>query len=130
MLLFVYGTLRRGADNHGQLGGARWLGTARTRAAYELVDMGGYPALLEGGCTAVLGELYDVGNRLCRELDAFEEVPSLYERKTVELDAEGQRLCRCHGSLFADVYVMRRELALKAPRLTGGNWLEHNGHFC
>jgi gamma-glutamylaminecyclotransferase len=123
MLLFVYGTLRRGADNHDQLRGARLLGSARTRAAYELVDMGGYPALLEAGRTAVVGELYEVEETLRRKLDAFEEVPTLYVRKHVSLDAASERLCRQHGSSLAEAYVMRRAQAASAPRLEDGNWL-------
>ena len=51
MLLFVYGTLRRGEPNHRELGEARFLGRARTAPVYELVDLGSFPGLLEGGST-------------------------------------------------------------------------------
>jgi hypothetical protein len=57
MLLFVYGTLRRDAANHRELRDATFIGRARTQPKYELVDMGGYPALLEGGADAVVGEV-------------------------------------------------------------------------
>jgi len=123
MLLFVYGTLRRGADNHAQLGGSRMLGRASTAAAYELVDMGGYPALLEAGRVSVVGELYEVGSTLGRQLDAFEEVPSLYVRKAVALDLASRRLCRARGFPFAEAYVMARTLASQAPRIRSGDWL-------
>ncbi|HEX4351864.1 MAG TPA: gamma-glutamylcyclotransferase family protein, partial [Polyangiales bacterium] len=77
MLLFVYGTLRRDAANHHEMGDARFIGRARTAPRYELVDMGGYPAMLEGGRTSIVGELYEVDDALLRQLDAFEEVPEL-----------------------------------------------------
>ena len=111
MLLFVYGTLRRGEDNHAQLGRAAYRGEARTRPCYELVDMGGYPALLEAGADAVRGELYEVPESLVPHLDAFEEVPMLYERKRIAL-ADAQVLG----------YVMRREVAGSAPRIPSGDW--------
>lgn len=111
MLLFVYGTLRQGQKNHAELRGARFVREAVTAPSYELVDMGGYPGLLEGGSTAVRGELYEVEERHWPHLDAFEDVPSLYERKPVTVrgaDALG--------------YVMRRETAHAAPQIPGGDW--------
>lgn len=112
MLLFVYGTLRRGAANHHELGDAVYVRQAVTAARYELVDMGGYPALLDRGQTAVVGELYEVGAAQLAQLDAFEDVPTLYERQTVQIDG-----------MAVAAYVMRPELAAHAPRLPGGDWL-------
>ena len=123
MLLFVYGTLRRGGGNHDKLAGARYVSSARTVAGYELVDMGGYPAVLEQGNDAIAGELYEVDDVLSRALDAFEEVPSLYERKRVRLDPINQQSRRDCLYPYADAYVMTRERAGGAPRLEGGDWL-------
>lgn len=121
MLLFIYGTLRRGEPNHPKLGDARFVGEARTQPRYELVDFGGFPALLEHGRTSVIGELYEVcAERIC-ELDAFEDVPALYERKLVELDAAfGDRAA--HGRDHALAYVMRRDTAQRAPQIACGDW--------
>jgi gamma-glutamylcyclotransferase (GGCT)/AIG2-like uncharacterized protein YtfP len=58
--LFVYGTLRRGEANHHRLAQATFLGEARTRPEFRLVDLGRFPGLLPGGSTAVVGEVYDV----------------------------------------------------------------------
>jgi gamma-glutamylcyclotransferase (GGCT)/AIG2-like uncharacterized protein YtfP len=111
MLIFVYGTLRRGEHNHPQLGPAQYLGEAWTAPSYELVDMGHYPALLEAGHDAIRGELYDVPESWLRNLDAFEEVPMLYERKPIAL-----------ADAHALGYVMRREVAGPAPRISSGDW--------
>jgi gamma-glutamylcyclotransferase (GGCT)/AIG2-like uncharacterized protein YtfP len=111
MLIFVYGTLRRGEHNHVQLGPARFVGEAWTTPHYELVDMGDYPALLETGADAVRGELYDVPESWLSHLDAFEDVPTLYERKLITLN-QAQALG----------YVMRREVAGAAPRIPSGDW--------
>jgi gamma-glutamylcyclotransferase (GGCT)/AIG2-like uncharacterized protein YtfP len=98
MLIFVYGTLRRGQPNHAQLQGARFVGRAHTEQRYEVVDVHGYPALLEDGSVSVSGELYEVDDALLRRLDAFEEVPEVYERKSVSLT----------GNQHAQAYTMRR----------------------
>jgi gamma-glutamylcyclotransferase (GGCT)/AIG2-like uncharacterized protein YtfP len=111
VLLFVYGTLRRGEPNHAQLARARFCGIARTEPRYDLVDLGGYPALIEPGETSVIGELYEVDAVQLEQLDVFEEVPFLYERKAVALVGEP-----------ALAYVMPRERVADAPRIASGDW--------
>ncbi len=111
MLLFVYGTLRRGEPSHSLLAGARFVGTAQTEPRYELVDLGEYPALVEGGDTAVVGELYDVNHEMLVQLDIYEDVPTLYERKSLRF-AQQQ----------AAGYLMRREHAEGLPRIASGDW--------
>lgn len=111
MHLFVYGTLLRGEPNHPQLTDAAFVRSTRTEARYELVDLGGYPALLEDGATAISGEIYEVDLELLEKLDAFEEVPELYERK---------RVCLIDGDVEA--YVMSRDRAIGAPTIEDGVW--------
>jgi gamma-glutamylaminecyclotransferase len=111
MVIFVYGTLLRGEANHAQLGPAQYLAEAETAPRYELVDMGHYPALLEGGTDAIRGELYEVPDSWLAHLDVFEDVPTLYERKDIAL--EGSQ---------ALGYVMKREVAGTAPRVASGDW--------
>ncbi|MET0389607.1 MAG: gamma-glutamylcyclotransferase family protein [Polyangiales bacterium] len=113
MLIFVYGTLRRGEPNHRQLMGtrARYVGSVWTAPCYELVDLGPYPALLEGGDTSVKGELYEVDDLGLVRLDAFEDVPDLYDRKAVTIPGAP-----------AYAYFMRKELAAHAPRIEQGDW--------
>jgi gamma-glutamylcyclotransferase (GGCT)/AIG2-like uncharacterized protein YtfP len=115
MLLFVYGTLRRGEPNHRELGRARFVAQARTAPVYELVDLGSYPALLEGGETAVHGELYEVDESWVGHVDAFEEAPALYDRKPVRLEGDA-----------AHAYVMRRDVAGPAPRIESGDWVRRD----
>jgi gamma-glutamylaminecyclotransferase len=78
--VFVYGTLLRGAVNHGLLAGAVCLGPHRTAPAFTLYDLGTYPGLVRGGVTAVWGEVYRVDGATLRRLDALEEYPRLYGR--------------------------------------------------
>jgi gamma-glutamylcyclotransferase (GGCT)/AIG2-like uncharacterized protein YtfP len=111
VLLFVYGTLLRDEPNHLRLSDAFFVRSTQTRPQYELVDLGGYPALLEGGDNTIRGEIYEVDATLLEQLDAFEEVPHLYERKPIEL---------IDGAVEA--YVMPRERASGAPRIEDGDW--------
>jgi len=109
-LVFVYGTLMKGELHHTTIAHARFLRPAETLPAYELVQIDYYPALLPDGKSRVLGELYEVDDQTLERLDALEEVPSYYERRTIEL-ADG-------SSAFA--YVMPRERAEKGSPIPSG----------
>jgi gamma-glutamylcyclotransferase (GGCT)/AIG2-like uncharacterized protein YtfP len=93
-LVFVYGSLRRGARHHDELAGATFVGESRTEPGYCLVRQGEYPALREGGTGAVAGELYLVSDELLARLDVFEHTPELYRRGEVRLE----------GALCAQAY--------------------------
>jgi gamma-glutamylcyclotransferase (GGCT)/AIG2-like uncharacterized protein YtfP len=80
--LFVYGSLRRGRENHDELAGARYVGPARTAPRYRLVQKEGYRALIEGD-RAIEGELYDIDDQVMTRLDEFEGTG--YVRATVML---------------------------------------------
>jgi gamma-glutamylaminecyclotransferase len=112
VILFVYGSLLRGEASHAMLEGARFVAEARTAPRYTLVDLGPYPALLDGGGTAVLGELYEVGEALLGALDELEGHPDFYGRTAIEIEGGG----------IADAYVMTAERAGDRPRVASGNW--------
>jgi len=112
MRIFIYGTLRQGESNHGQLEGARFVGPARTAARYTLVDLVDYPALVEGGTDAVRGELYEVDALHLERLDAFEEHPTVYVRSAIEME----------DGASAAAYLLPRERAGEAPRIPSGDW--------
>jgi gamma-glutamylcyclotransferase (GGCT)/AIG2-like uncharacterized protein YtfP len=84
--LFVYGSLRRGAENHHELGAAVFLGLVNTAPRYGIVRVGAYPALVAGS-TAIAGELYELEHGALRALDAFEG-PG-YRRALVQLEGGG-----------------------------------------
>ena len=87
--LFVYGTLMRGGCRSAVLAGCEFLGPARTRPAFRLLDLGAYPGLVDGHA-AIDGELYAVSAGVWRslgpQLDTIEGVAiGLYERITIPL---------------------------------------------
>jgi gamma-glutamylaminecyclotransferase len=107
--LFVYGSLMRGEPHAGELGPAVFLGRVRTAAAYTLVSLGKYPALLPGGATAVAGELYELSD--VARLDEFEEHPRVYRRGEVSL---------ADGSTAAAYFLVG--VPGVAPVIESGDW--------
>ncbi len=94
--VFVYGTLLQGEMRNPVLDGSHYLGPAL--ATGQLVDLGSYPALIEGN-GGVVGELYAVNRLVLEQLDRIEgfdarrPLASLYRRETIEIRhfADGRR---------------------------------------
>ena len=114
--VFVYGTLRRGQPNHHLLDRAP-IATTRTRPEFDLVSLGAFPAMVAGGCTAVVGEVYEVDGRTLRALDRLEGHPRFYERRAIRLE-DG------HAVL---AYLLSPEQARGRPRIPSGDWWDAVG---
>lgn len=110
--VFVYGSLRRGGIFHGVIARSAFLGDARTPPRYRLVDLGPYPGLLEGGSTAVRGEVYAVDPATLSRLDELEEHPTVYVRTPIALPP----------FFGVETYILRPEHALHARPLPRGEW--------
>ncbi|MFT3921171.1 MAG: gamma-glutamylcyclotransferase family protein [Myxococcales bacterium] len=111
-LVFVYGTLMQDQHHHDQLAGAEFLGARRTRPEYELVLVDYFPAMLSGGTTSVLGELYAVDDLTLARLDELEEVPEFYVRERIELS----------DATSAQTYLMPRERLGAARPIPSGSF--------
>lgn len=89
-LLFVYGTLMRGAENHAQLADQTYIAPARTASGFQLYQLDGYPGMVRDATVAdeVEGEVWAVGPAALERLDGFEGVPEgLYTREPISLAA-------------------------------------------
>jgi gamma-glutamylcyclotransferase (GGCT)/AIG2-like uncharacterized protein YtfP len=117
--VFVYGTLRAGQPNHRLLRAAQPLGAATTAAPFIMYDLGAFPAIVAGGTTPVVGELYEVSASTLQSLDRLEGYPRLYDRVEVSL-TNGSR---------ALVYTMHSRQVVDRPIITTGDWLRrtHRG---
>jgi gamma-glutamylaminecyclotransferase len=84
-VLFVYGTLRRGHRNHPRIAGQVFLGDAATAPRYRVLALGPYPGLVPDDAAGVVvpGELWAVSDGRLAELDKFEGVPDLFDRRPV-----------------------------------------------
>lgn len=112
MKLFVYGTLRSDQPAHGLLRGAKLLARVRTDPQFTLVDMtDGYPAMLDGGATGIVGEIYELNEAALSELDRYEEAPELF-----------QRVARRIAGHDVWVYLLPEQHAVGRPMIPGGDW--------
>lgn len=88
--VFVYGTLKRGGDNHGWIERQQFIAEAHTKPLYRMFDLGGYPGMIrakEG--FAIEGEVWDVDDAGLAQLDVLEDTEGgEYERVLIELDGE------------------------------------------
>jgi gamma-glutamylcyclotransferase (GGCT)/AIG2-like uncharacterized protein YtfP len=115
--VFVYGTLLSGEPNHRLLEAARLVGQGRTRPVFTLVDVGPFPALVEGGDVAVVGEVYEVDAATLASLDRLEGHPRYYERRCIEL-ADGSE---------ADTYLRPVAQVAGYEVIESGCWRERQG---
>jgi len=115
--VFVYGTLRRGEANHHLLETRDFVGMAQSEACFTLVDLGAFPAMVPGGGTAVVGEVYEVGPVTLAALDRLEGHPRFYQRHTIQL-ADGST---------ALAYLLSPEQSIGKASLSSGDWLEAQG---
>ena len=114
MRVFVYGTLLSGEPNHYLLHGQLLVGEARTRAQFNLVSLGAFPALVAGGEVAVRGEVYDIDAATLAALDRLEGYPGFYAREPVELD----------GGVVGEAlaYLLPSERVAGRPEIPHGDW--------
>lgn len=88
-LVFVYGTLKRGQDNHHLLEKANYIGKAHTlQPKWQMFSLGAFPGVVEGD-KEIYGEVYQVGFNGMNSLDHLEGHPSFYERKLVDVGIYG-----------------------------------------
>ena len=126
--VFVYGTLLSGFGNNRLLEGQPFLGPAKTKPEFTLVNVGSFPGLVEGGKTAILGEVYEVDNKCLAQLDRLEgcclEDPSrgLYGRLQIVLE-NGQEVTAYRYNIGRPLWS-NREVIRDYEKIESGDWRE------
>ena len=86
-LLFVYGSLKKGFDNHNLLSkDAAYIGKAITVDKYGMFgdSFGNYPYLISIPIMQIHGEVYHIKSEdLWQRLDEFEGAPEYYDRQKI-----------------------------------------------
>jgi len=86
-ILFVYGSLKKGFDNHNVLSNdATYIGEAITVDKYGMFEdsFGNYPYLIPTPIMQIYGELYHIKSKeLWKSLDKFEGAPEYYQRQEI-----------------------------------------------
>jgi len=115
--VFVYGTLLAGEPNHRLLDAAAFVGVAETAPVFSLVDLGPFPALVDGGADAVVGEVYEVDRPTLQRLDLLEGHPRFYRRRRITLE-DGSKV---------ETYVLSPEQVAGHPVIGSGSWRARQG---
>jgi gamma-glutamylaminecyclotransferase len=87
-LIFVYGTLKRGFNNHHHLSGQVFLGEAQTARGFRLFNLGDYPGMVPDASDwrGVTGEVWSVDPACLARLDKLEGVSEgLYRREMIPM---------------------------------------------
>jgi len=104
--LFVYGSLKKGFDNHKLLQKyAKRIGKASTVSKFAMYEdsFGNYPYLVREPRTKVMGELYEIKRKeLLDRIDEFEGAPEYYKRKKIKVKTH-------KGVNVAFVYIRENE---------------------
>jgi gamma-glutamylcyclotransferase (GGCT)/AIG2-like uncharacterized protein YtfP len=112
----VYGTLRRGHGNNRLLATSEYICDYVTEPKYTMISKGGFPAVKEGGNTAIVCELYKVTDK-----EVYRSVMSLegctgekghpnnwYDFVDIEVDGK-----------IAHMFIMNNAIG---PEVTSGDW--------
>lgn len=120
-LVFVYGSLLRGLSNHQVLignGYAEFVRTDRTMPEHTMLDLGGYPGVIHGGDTSILGEVWRVDAECLEALDRLEGHPTFYRREPVQLAETSGAVTY----FLQDSGVIRRRSNYNRPIVLDGDW--------
>jgi len=86
MLVFIYGTLKRGCFNHDLIKKEDFICEVETSYKYPMYQLGQpFPYLQNtpGMGEFIQGELYEINSASMPQLDFFEGVPDLYHREKI-----------------------------------------------
>lgn len=109
--VFVYGSLKRGYGNHHFLEKSQYVGNHTTQPEFTMLSLGAFPAVTDGGDTAIHGEVYEVTDKTMDSLDMLEGYPSFYNRKKINT---------IHGPAW--MYYQEGELRDRYSVVESGNW--------
>ncbi|ERJ17772.1 Putative gamma-glutamylcyclotransferase protein [Salinisphaera shabanensis E1L3A] len=112
--VFVYGTLRPGGRNHHFMATATHLGAYTTPAAFTLLDTGPYPAALDEGKTALVGDVFTVDDDTFAALDRLEDYPVHYTRRKLATD---------YGDAWVYLWIAAQDPTW--PVIDHGDWCRH-----
>jgi len=81
-LVFVYGSLKIGEHNNVILKNSQFIFDATTlENQFDMIDLGSFPAVINGGSNKIMGEVYKVDNATLQRLDALEGNGVFYKRE-------------------------------------------------
>lgn len=86
--IFVYGTLKKGEENHFLLSSSDFVCETQTSGKFTLLDLGNYPAVIISPKNYFInGEIYEVDDQILALLDQLEDYPNYYIRRMIMTQA-------------------------------------------
>ena len=121
-LLFVYGSLRRGASGERLMASARFVARLKLTARFDMRHCGPCPVAWSPGRRRIVGECYEVPPLLLRRLDRFEQIPHAYRRRLVRTPLGWAWMYRCDGAhgMRRGSLVMQGDWMKRPKGLIGG----------
>jgi gamma-glutamylaminecyclotransferase len=95
--VFVYGTLKRGFDNHRILANSKFISTAHTLHSYPMISIyKAFPYLIdvEGEGFCVNGEVYETNYRTMLRIDELKGRPDHYTMREIEVVLEDKTVVK------------------------------------
>lgn len=117
MIVFVYGSLKKGFGNHRLLESSTYLGEAITTPEYTMLNLGMFPGVVYAGDTPIKGELYVVDSSVLDRLDQLEGHPSFYQRTPIEVTMADGTVCVASIYLLPEVWMTDHDHAVHS-----GDW--------
>ena len=115
MLVFVYGSLKKDFKYHWLIENAFLISNAETEEKFSLYRYPGadYPFMAESPqLNKVIGEVYEIDNRILRDLDRLEGYPTFYDRKKIFVKSKE----KIRYEVL--VYFLKEELKMSTPSMT------------
>ena len=119
MKVFVYGSLKEGYWNNIILRDSNLIDTATTvDDGYNMIDLGGFPAVLRGGTFKIDGELYDIDEKVLDRLDSLEGNGHFYNREIVQVKTSSGDTVNAWMYIFVENSIGVRMAAYNSHTIT------------
>ncbi len=127
MLLFIYGSLKKGFTNHHMMQDSKYKATATTIDKHAMFQEQGacYPYLVNSTDERyhhIEGELYEVDYATTLKLDIFEDAPSYYYRDIIEVETSAGVIEK------AQVYFIK-DTKIPVDQEPLSKWIEDDSYF-
>lgn len=123
----VYGSLRQGLGNHRLLAHVPEFKEGKTVQPFIMYSMGGFPAIVDGGDSGVVVEVYEVDDDTLQRLNQLEGYSGeygyqgFYDRKVVDVELDSGDEVQAHIYYFHE--------APNNSVVDTGDWKEYTSKY-
>lgn len=134
--IFVYGSLRKGLQNHGKLDTAKYSGDWKTVDKYFMIGLksGAYPYVTTEQLndsllpTQIHGEMYIVSPQLLEVLDELEGHPYQYKRRIIDVENSKKETTHAHMYILESDDIkdgIQMSFHRRFVAVNDGDWVKH-----